>query len=168
MEEDKYYSKLAELWLDEYVSSEEEIDRQIERLEYLTSKMTSISAQVMTGMPRSTNASTDRMADRLGQKEELEASIREAVSMQAAKRKELEAVIRKLKNSEERAVIRLRYLDRTEWGDVLEVMYGMKDDFNDRFDTYKRRMFRLRGTALVNMGKVLKESDKPNTAFPAN
>ena len=168
MEDDKKYSDLAEDWLDEYVSAEKDIDREIERLEYLTAKMTSISAQVMTGMPRATNASTDRMADKLGQKEELEASIRAAVSEQAKKRKQIEAVIRKLKNTEERAVIRLRYLDRTDWGDVLEVMFGMKPDFNDRYDTYKRRMYRVRGTALVNMGKILKESGEPNTAIPAN
>ena len=77
MEDDKKYSDLAEDWLDEYVSAEKDIDREIERLEYLTAKMTSISAQVMTGMPRATNASTDRMADKLGQKEELEAEYRQ-------------------------------------------------------------------------------------------
>lgn len=167
MEDDKKYSDWAEEWLDEYVSAEEDIDREIERLEYLTARMTSIGSQVITGMPRSTNASTDRMADKLGQKEELEASIRAAVSEQAKKRKQIEAVIRKLKNTEERAVIRLRYLDRTDWNDIQEVMFGMKPDFNDRYDTYKRRMYRVRGTALVNMGKILEESGEPNTAIPA-
>lgn len=168
MEEDKKYSDLAEEWLDEYVSAEEDIDQEIERLEYLISKMTSIGAQVMTGMPRSTNVSTDRMADKLGQKEELEESIRESVSRQAEKRKQIEAVIRQLKKTEERAVIRLRYLDRADWGDVLEVMFGMKHDFSDRYDTYKRRMFRVRETALVNMGKIIRYTGEPNTTFPAN
>lgn len=165
MEEDKKYSDMAEEWLDEYVSAEKEIDREIERLEYLTSKMTSINAQVMTGMPRSTNASTDRMADKMSQTEELEEAIREVVLEQARKRKEIEAVIRKLRNTDERAVIRLRYLDRVDWGDILEIMFGMNSDFNDRYDTYRRRMYRHREVALVNIGKLLVEA---NTAVPAN
>lgn len=153
--------------LDEYVIAEEDIDREIQRFEYLTSKMTGISAQIMNGMPRSSRMSTDRMADMLGRKEELEASIRALVDQQSQKRKEVENIIRHLKNTEERAVIRLRYLDRTEWDEVLEIMFGGKPDFNDRFETYRRRMYRVHGTALVNMARYIEESGQPNTAIPA-
>lgn len=166
-EEVKHDGDAAREMLDDYVIAEEDIDREIERLEYLTSKMTGISAQVMNGMPRSSSMSTDRMADMLGRKEELEASIRAAVDKQAKKRKEIEEIIRHLKNTEERAVIRLRYLDRTEWDEVLEIMFGGKSDFNDRFETYRRRMYRVHGTALVNMEKYMKQSGQPNTAIPA-
>lgn len=166
-EEVKHDGDEAREMLDDYVIAEEDIDREIERLEYLTSKMTGISAQVMNGMPRSSSMSTDRMADMLGRKEELEASIRAAVDKQAQKRKEIEEIIRHLRNTEERAVIRLRYLDRTEWDEVLEIMFGNKSDFNDRFETYRRRMYRVHGTALVNMEKYMKQSGQPNTAIPA-
>ena len=113
----------------------------------------------MTGMPRATNASTDRMADKLGHKEELEQSIKMAVEKQAAERKCLEEIIRHLRNPDERSVIRLRYLDRTDWSDVLEVMYGMKPDFNDKFDSYRRKMYRARENALVNMAKYISEAE---------
>lgn len=168
MEEDKKLDgdKVREM-LDDYVIAEEDIDREIERLEYLTSKMTGISAQVLNGMPRSSSMSTDRMADMLGRKEELEASIRASVEKQAQKRKEIEEIVRHLKNTEERAVIRLRYLDRTEWDEVLEIMFGGKRDFQDRFETYRRRMYRVHGTALINMAKYIEESGQPNTAIPA-
>lgn len=166
-EEKKHEGDAARELLDDYVIAEEDIDREIERLEYLTSKMTGISAQVMNGMPRSSSMSTDRMADMLGRKEELEASIREAVERQAQKRKEIESIVRRLKNTEERQVIRMRYLDRTEWDEVLEIMFGGKSDFNDRFETYRRRMYRVHGTALVNMEKYMKQSGQPNTAIPA-
>lgn len=166
-EEKKHEGDAAREMLDDYVIAEEDIDREIERLEYLTSKMTGISAQVMNGMPRSSSMSTDRMADMLGRKEELEASIREAVERQAQKRKKIESIVRRLKNTEERQVIRMRYLDRTEWDEVLEIMFGSKPDFEDRFETYRRRMYRVHGTALVNMEKIMKASGQPNTAIPA-
>lgn len=166
-EEVKHDGDAAREMLDDYVIAEEDIDREIERLEYLTSKMTGISAQVMNGMPRSSSMSTDRMADMLGRKEELEASIRAAVDKQAQKRKEIEEIVRHLKNTEERAVIRLKYLDRTEWADVLEIMFGGRKDFQDKYESYRRRMYRVHGTALVNMEKYMKESCQPNTAIPA-
>lgn len=166
-EEKKHDGDAAREMLDDYVIAETDIDREIERLEYLTSKMTSISSQVMNGMPRSSSMSTDRMADMLGRKEELEASIRASVEKQAQKRREIEALVRRLKSPEERQVIRLRYLDRTEWDEVLEIMFGSKSDFEDRYETYRRRMYRDHGAALVNMEKFMKLSGKPNTAIPA-
>lgn len=165
--EKKYNVESMRERLDAYVISEQDIDREIERLEYLISKMTSISSQVITGMPRSSNASTDRMADLLGRKEELEASIRASVSKQAEERKQLEDIIRHLRNAEERAVVRLKYLDRTAWNDVLEIMYGGRADFSDREETYRRRMFRIHGTAIFNMAKYIEEASEQNTAVPA-
>lgn len=144
-------------WLEDYVLTEQDIDSEIERLEYFVAKMTSIGSQEMNGMPRSTNASTDRMADMLARKEELEESIRNSVRKQAEVRKEIEAVIRKLRRVERRSVIRLRYLDRNEWPDVLEVMYGSRDDFEERYDTYKRAMYRHHIDALEEMAKCLNE-----------
>lgn len=155
--ENKFDSEAVREWLDDYVLAEEDIDSEIERLEYFVSKMTSIGSQNMNGMPRSTNASTDRMADQLARKEEIEESIRESVRKQAEVRKKIEAVIRKLRKVERRSVIRLKYLDRTEWPDVLEVMYGNRDDFDDRYDTYKRAMYRHHDDALAEMARVLNE-----------
>lgn len=151
----KYNSESVREWLEDYVLAEEDIDSEIERLEYFVSKMTSIGSQNMNGMPRSTNASTDRMADQLARKEELEGSIRESVRKQAEVRKKIETVVRKLKKVERRSVIRLKYLDRTEWPDVLEVMYGNRDDFDDRYDTYKRAMYRHHEDALAEMAAVI-------------
>lgn len=142
-------------WLEDYVLAEEDIDGEIERLEYFVSKMTSLGSQNMDGMPRATNASTDRMAEMLARKEELEGSIRESVRKQAEVRKKIEAVVRKLRKVERRSVIRLKYLDRTEWDDVLEVMYGKRDDFADRYDTYRRAMYRHHEDALTEMAVVM-------------
>lgn len=153
----KFDSEAVKEWLEDYVLAEEDIDSEIERLEYFVSKMTSIGSQDMNGMPRSTSASTDRMADMLARKEELEESIRESVRKQAEVRKKIETVVRKLRKTERRSVIRLKYIDRAEWPDVFEVMYGNREDFNDRYDTYKRAVYRHHDDALSEMARVLSE-----------
>ena len=156
METERLYdSNSVKELLEDYVLAEEDIDGEIERLEYFASKMISIGSQNMNGMPRASSSSTDRMADMLARKEELEESIRDSVRKQAEARRRIEAVVRKLRKVERRSVIRLKYLDRTEWDDVLEVMYGKRDDFDDRYDTYRRAMYRHHEDALAEMAKVM-------------
>ena len=155
-------------WLKEYLENEKEIDSDIERLEHLVAKMTGAGAQALTGMPRSSNASTDRMADMLARKEELEESIRERVSSQSIMRKEIEAILRHLPKPEERSVIRMRYFDRSEWKEVQEMMFGSNPDFEDRFDTYERRMHKHHRSACENIAKYIGTHDIPITSFPSD
>lgn len=164
MEEKRYDVDAVREWLDQYLETEKEIDDQIERLERLESRMRGISAQVLTGMPRSPSASTDRMADMVGLKEELNLSIKEAVSQQSLKRIQIESVLKRSCKSEEKSVIRLRYIDRTEWNDVLDIMFGGKPDFLEKEESYKRRMYRKHESAILNMARYFQES---NTAIPA-
>lgn len=166
--EDKQYDVDAVIaWLDQYRDTEEEIDGQIERLERLESRMQGISAQVLTGMPRSSSASTDRMADMLSQKEDLEKSINEAVKQQSLERVRIESVLKKSCKPEEKSVIRMRYIDRSEWEDVLDMLYGGKPDFLEKEDSYERRMYRKRESALWKMARYLEETGQLNIAISA-
>ena len=85
MDEKRYDVNAVKERLNQYREKERDIDNQIERLERIVSKMTGAGAQVITDMPRAPSVSTDRMAELVGQKEELEASIREAVKSRAAR-----------------------------------------------------------------------------------
>ena len=147
--------------LNEYREKERDIDNQVERLERLVSKMTGAGAQVITDMPRAPSPSGDRMAELVGQKEELEASIRKAVGEQAKERSRIESVLKQLRHSDERAVIRMRYFDRENWNIVTEMMFGCKDDFCGKEDTYLRRVHKIHGSALLNMARIM-ECDAPN------
>lgn len=167
MEEKQYNVDAVIAWLDRYRDTEEEIDGQIERLERLESRMQGISAQVLTGMPRSSSASTDRMADMLSQKEELEKSINEAVKQQSMERVRIESVLKKSCKPEEKSVIRMRYIDRSEWDDVLDMLYGGKPDFLEKEDSYERRMYRKRESALWKMARYLEDTRQLNIAIPA-
>lgn len=167
MEEKRYDVDAVRERLNQYLSTEQDIDNQIERLERLDSKMKGVSAQVLTGMPRSPSASNDRMAIMLGQKEDLEQSIKEAVSQQSQERNEIEEILTHIDKPDERAVIRMRYLDRTEWKEVLDMMFGGRPDFLEKEETYERRMYRVHSSAILNMARYIEESGQQNTAVSA-
>lgn len=168
MEDKRYDVDTVKQRLTEYVENERDIDNQIERLERLTARMVGVGAQVLTDMPKAPSVTNDRMADLLGQKEELEATIRAAVTEQSLERQRIEAILKRLRNPDEKAVIRMRYFDRSSWPEVRDMMFGHKEDFFEKEETYLRRTHRIHGSALVNMAKAIEDADEPNTAVPAN
>lgn len=152
-------------WLVEYREMDRDIDNQIERLERLVSKMTGAGAQVISDMPRAPGTTGDRTGELVAQKEELEASIRAAVEAQSQKRKKIEAILSKIRHSDEKAVIRIRYIDRESWNTVAELMFGSRDDYEGKEDTYLRRVHKVHGAALQNMAEAMNED--PNMPAPA-
>lgn len=168
MDDKRYDAEAVKQRLTKHLENERDIDNQIERLEYLNARMEGVGAQVLTGMPKAPSATNDRMAELLSQKEELELAIRAAVTEQSCERQRIEEVLKHLRNPDERAVIRMRYFDRSSWSEVRDMMFGHKADFNEKEETYLRRVHRVHGSALVNMAKYLEETGEPNTAVPAN
>lgn len=166
MDEKRYDVTAVKERLDQYREKERDIDNQIERLERLVSKMTGAGSKVITDMPRAPSVSTDRMAEFVEQKEELESSIRQAVEEQSCERSEIEDILKLLRHSDERAVIRIRYFDRESWNTVSEMMFGSKNDFHGKEDTYLRRVHKIHGSALFNMARIIEERGA-NTVVPA-
>lgn len=167
MDDKRYDVEAVKQRLTEYLENERDIDNQIERLEHLNARMVGVGAQVLTDMPKSPSVTNDRMAELLGQKEELELAIRAAVTEQSQERQRIEAILKHLRNPDERAVIRMRYFDRSSWPEVRDMMFGHKADFDEKEETYLRRTHRVHGSALVNMAKYIEETGDQNTAVPA-
>lgn len=149
----------------EYREKERDIDTQIERLERLIAKMTSVGAQTLSFMPKAPSSVEDRIGGQLVQKEELESSIRMAVEEQSQKRRTIESILARLRFSDEKSVIRIRYIDRENWSAVTELMFGSRCDYGMRADSYQRRAFKAHGNALRNMAEVM--NGDPNMPAPA-
>lgn len=165
MEETIWDVSAVKDWLIEYREKERDIDNQIERLERFIIKMTSVGAQVISGMPRTPGTTEDRIGGLMVRKEELEDAIRSDVSKQSERRKVIESILAQLRRSDERAVIRMRYIDRESWNTVAELMFGSRDDYEGKEDTYLRRVHKVHGAALQNMAQVM--SEDPNMPAPA-
>lgn len=158
MEEKKYDVESVKNRLVEYRERERDIDNQIERVERLEMKMTSIGSPVISDMPKAASPSHDKIGSMIAQKEELEICIREDIQKQEKERAEIEIILKQLKHSDERAVIRMRYFDGASWNDVVDMLFGGKTDFLGKEDTYLRRTHKIHGSALLNMAIFIEES----------
>lgn len=131
---------------------EVEIEFEEERLDRLKSKAYSPSGGSLTGMPKSGTV-YDRTGELVIRLEALEKHITSLKKQRESERSRLEYLVRKLRKSGDRALIRARYLDREEWDDVQFVLFGDKEDFNEKFEDYRQRMFRWHRNAIVEMAE---------------
>lgn len=81
---------------------------------------------------------------------DLAAQIDDLLNFLVSRRREIEAAIASL-NHEERDLLRLRYIQGLSWPNVCARIYGDRDDFYDRFDSYLRRVTRMHGRALQHL-----------------
>ena len=147
-----------------------EIESNSERLERLKSKMYAVGAQNISDMPKAPSHTGDRIADLVQEKTELEEEIRSSVEEKRAEKRALEGIIKHLRRSDERSVIRIRYFDCASWNEVVDVMFGDRPDFLDKEDIYLRRVYKLHGQALYSMAKYIAEKDpsRSGTAGKSN
>ena len=134
-----------------YQENERDIEIQQERYERLRTKLMSYGVSGMSDMPRDQSFVTDKVAETIAKAVDIENSLKTAISNQKKEREALESIIVNLKSSNERAVIRTRYFDSMSWQEVSELIFGMEEDFIDRQESYERRVFKIHGSALLNM-----------------
>ena len=147
--------------LNAYREAEIDIANQTELLERLISKMEGLGAKEITDMPRSPSPSVDRITSLMNQKIELEEVIAEDVAALERERKSIEGILKHLKSANERAVIRFRYLIGLDWYGVTDAMFGGREDYLDKEDSYMKQVFRLHGKALLNIAIYLSDKAEP-------
>lgn len=146
--------ELMKTRLKEYKSLNRDIDNNIERLERIESKMYSAASPNLSGMPKAQVSSTDRFANLIARKDELKSEIEGLMVERDKEKKDIEIIVKALKNPDERAVINMRYFDSATWGEITEMLFGVMPDFEENIDNYKQRVFRLHSSAILKMSKV--------------
>lgn len=146
--------------LNAYLELRKEIDNQRKRLDLMENMYASLSVPdpELAGMPRAKGGVSNPTAVAVERKIELEEQICEVEAKEKAERAAIEAMLEQIYNSDERAVIRLRYFDRQEWPDVCFVMYGDEIDFIDRQESYQNRTYKAHGRALLKLADILTAS----------
>lgn len=145
--------------LADYTAMLRDIDNQIERLDRMVMTMAAPPGPDMTGMPRGSGTPTDRTGMMVARKLELEEQIKESIAEERRENAAIERMIRKLDHPDERAVIRLRYFDRAGWDEIAGALFGDRQDYLDKEETYQKRTFRLHGRALLALAKVAEDTD---------
>lgn len=154
--------------LEAYRDKNRDIDNQIERLERMEARMYGLGSPVMSDMPKGSNGSTDRMADMIAMRDCLKEEIEISVNEQSEERAYFEKVVKTFRNSDEKAVIRMRYFDGVQWEEVVDMLFGGKKDYLGKEDTYKRRTFKIRKRALYHMAEYMLTHKDETSAEPAD
>lgn len=163
--EKRYDSNAVKEWLNEFREREKDIRSQLNRLDVMETRLSSIGSPVLSDMPKAASPVPDRIADMIADKVDLECEINEQKEEQKAVKKIIVRVVKMLKKSEERSVIRARYLDccyyhedkLSDWNDVNDTLFGDCEDYLAKEESYLRRVHKIHGSALVNMARYIEE-----------
>lgn len=155
IDETRYDTDAVKYRLIEYRERAKDIEIQTERLDRLEMKILSIGSPTLSDIPKSPSPPQDRTTALIADKIDLENDIRQVIAEQRREKEAIEVILRKLRHSEERAVIRMRYFDGASWNDVVDMLFGGKDDFLGKEDTYLRRTHKIHGSALLNMAIII-------------
>ena len=148
-------------WLNGYRELVRDINNQRARLDRMEMKLYSLGSPSFSDMPKSVSSTPDRNATKIDEKCDLENSIDEEELYKERKRQMIELVLKQLKSADERAVIRVRYIDVSSWDDVTDVLFGDREDYIGKEDTYLRRSHKLHGSALKHIAGYLMENPIP-------
>ena len=144
-------------WLFDYRLLSKEIANEMERLDSLENRLYGMSSPSFNGMPHSSSPVYDKMTDMIQRKENLEDKIQGLITRKNTEGQEIEAMSESLRNPDERAVILMRYIDLEEWEDVQFMLYGSRSDYEEKFDNYRQRMFRLHSAAIEKLAELSKD-----------
>lgn len=138
-------------WLESYQERQQDIDSNYERLERLESKLTSPRSAALSGVPGAAVSDHDRLALPIAELEEL----RRDAARQSAELRDLryriEAAIKLIDGpgwANQRAVLRMRYLDGERWEVIAQLLFWRDPDFSIKQDSYIRRVYKIRKEAL--------------------
>lgn len=126
-----------------------DLDQEIKELDEERIKIIySLSApKVPDGMPRPKNSKSDPVANAAIRLAALSEKIAQKTDELIALRIKIEEAIAALP-SKERRVMRLRYIRGLKWAQIAERIFGDKEDYFERADSYLRTVTRIHGRAL--------------------
>lgn len=148
-------------WLCRYADLLREVELLRARADTIRSRAASPPTSAVDGMPRSPGFEGDRIGGVIGVADALERQAADKVARAAEIYQEIDAVIGQIKGkhaAERKFTLQCRYLDRLDWPDVIFLLFGEKDDFGDREDSFIRRAYSIHKAALQDIGTILDEN----------
>lgn len=150
----------AKEWLFRYGDAEKQLDFMEERIRNLRSQMCDPRSSQITGMPSGGGEKADKIGRLIGRVDALERQYNEQLEASRHLYGEIDKTISQIpgkRSPEMQAVLRMRHLDLADWETICEMMYGKREDFLDRYDTYKRRMFQIYRNGLEAVANFIPE-----------
>lgn len=145
-------------WLSRYAVAAREVALLRARADAIRDRAASPSSPTLDGMPRSPGFEGDRLGEVIGIADVIERQVAEKEAQAVEAYREIDATIQQISGkhaTERKFILQCRYLDRMDWPDVIFLLFGEKDDFGDREDSYGRRAYNIHKAALQDIGEIL-------------
>ena len=150
---------LVREWLRAYVSNEQIINEELEKLRTLRARMMSVGAQRLSDMPKAPSSTVDKMAEMVIRADELERLIREKIKIQDMARTAIEDLASQL-NEDQKTIIIRRYLYGEKWSDIVKEIYGSESGYFQKMKTFSKRVYREHEKALTEMARAWSGGNK--------
>lgn len=147
-------------WLSGYAAARREAALLRARADVLRMRASAPATPKLDGLPHSSGFDGDRIGGAVGTVDEVEREIAELERRATEIYREIDDAVLMLDGPRAvdwRTLIRLRYIDGCEWPDISFLLFGDKEDFSEKEDTYLRRAFRLHSEALAALEKLRTE-----------
>lgn len=145
-------------WLSRYAVAAREVALLRARADAIRDRAASPSSPTLDGMPRSPGFEGDRLGEVIGIADVIERQVAEKEAQAVEAYREIDATIQQISGkhaTERKFILQCRYLDRMDWPDVIFLLFGDKDDFGDREDSFTRRAYNIHKEALQDIGTIL-------------
>lgn len=112
----------------------------------------------LDGMPHVTGYAGDSLGTALARIDELEAEAQASRAHAVTLYHEIDAAVKQITGPgwpDMRAVLRVRYLDLEPWEGVAEVLFGQRDDYEEKADSFLRRVHKIHGAALGKLTNIV-------------
>ena len=150
--------EITRKYLEKYREQEQEIILQTERLENIKARLISMGISELSDMPKGPFNASDKVGDLVSQYVDLDKEIQEMIIKQKEKRKHIEKYIVLIDTADERAVLRMRYIDGDSWGNITKSIFGKEIGFDKKKDNYRKRIYRINVSAIEKMSKFVKKN----------
>lgn len=145
-------------WLLRYRDAAKDADTLTARSIELRARAEAARTSRLDGMPHANGYAGDAVGVSLSRIDALEQEAQEARSHARDLYRQIDATIKKITGpgwADKRAVLQVRYLDLEKWEGVSEVLFGRRDDYEDRQESFLRRVHKIHGAALAELSKYV-------------
>lgn len=116
-------------------------DGLVERYERLDQRIHDVSASSLSFTPRTPSPDVHKKESDIAALDKLKISIDRQRSLSVKHKTEIEEAAALIRKADYRSTIEMRYIDGFTWNEIAEMLYGNKADFEDREETFVRRVF---------------------------
>ena len=149
----------VKLWLQRYGEAERDSAALDARAANARARAEAAMTSRLDGLPHGSGFAGDSLGAALARIDGLEQEAQEARAHAVELYHEIDTAAKRISGPgwpDQRAVLQMRYLDGCRWAEIAEMLFGGDpDDFDEKQDSYLRRVHKIHGNALAALAELV-------------